>query len=457
MTSGLREAAEIELIGGGSGFPRALQKRLAEAGVQSQIRNAVSGKARAVILLGDVDPSDSLGFHANAIAAARSLAPHYAETGGLLVTVQDTGGRFAPTGPAAWLGGLSSIAKTAAKEWPSATIRAIDLAITEFGPDRAAAELVDELMTGGDAPMVGLSPSGRVIQTGVAWSPTPTSPSGDLHAEDVFIVTGGGRGVTADCVVALAARTQARFALMGRTPLVDWPADITPGLDEFALRGALARQAGVGAKPKEIAKRAKAIAASDEVRRTLAALEAHGAPGIYITADAADAGSVAKTVEQTERAFGQVTGLVHGAGLLADKRLADKTPDQVARVFAPKVAGLKTLLDALDPDRLKRIALFSSAAARYGNIGQADYAAANEVLNRVAWSLKQANPACGTVSINWGPWDGGMVDDTLRASFKAAGIDLIDRQAGADVFADLMALGSDCPVEVCVGSAMPDG
>ena len=143
--------------------------------------------------------------------------------------------------------------------------------------------------------------------------------------------------------------------------------------------------------------------------------------------------------------------------MLADKLIREKTRAQVETVFAPKIAGLEALMSVLDTGQLKTIAFFSSVAARYGNAGQADYAMANEILNRMAHWLKAAHPDAAVTSIGWGPWDGGMVDDSLKAKFAEMGVALIPRDAGARLFADAVLAGGACPVELIVGSEIAHG
>ncbi len=77
---------------------------------------------------------------------------------------------------------------------------------------------------------------------------------------------------------------------------------------------------------------------------------------------------------------------------------------------------------------------------------------ANEILNRMAYWLKAAHPEAAITSLGWGPWDGGMVDDTLRAKFAEMGVPLIPREAGARLFADALLSGKACPVELVVGA-----
>ena len=45
-----------------------------------------------------------------------------------------------------------------------------------------------------------------------------------IGKDDVVVVSGGGRGVTASCVIEWAKDTSARFLLLGRSELVDEPA-----------------------------------------------------------------------------------------------------------------------------------------------------------------------------------------------------------------------------------------
>src|SRR5690606_29052321 len=125
---------------------------------------------------------------------------------------------------------------------------------------------------------------------------------------------------------------------------------------------------------------------------------------------------------------------VHGAGVLADRRLEDKRPEDFERVFATKVDGLDALLEATAGDPLDTILLFSSVAGRFGNAGQSDYAMANSVLDAIAAREAAARPAARVRSLAWGPWAGGMVTPELAALFESRGIGLIDLERGADAF-----------------------
>src|SRR5690606_6493969 len=127
--------------------------------------------------------------------------------------------------------------------------------------------------------------------------------------------------------------------------------------------------------------------------------------------------------------------LVHGAGVLADKRIAELSDDAFERVFATKIDGLRALLDATASDPLRVLCLFSSVSARCGNNGQAAYAMANEVLNKVAQAQALARPQALVRALDWGPWEGGMVSPQLREHFFRLGVPMIPLEVGAKMFA----------------------
>ncbi|MFN4102375.1 MAG: SDR family NAD(P)-dependent oxidoreductase, partial [Pararhodobacter sp.] len=147
--------------------------------------------------------------------------------------------------------------------------------------------------------------------------------------------------------------------------------------------------------------------------------------------DTADAASVSTALATIHQRFGRVTGLVHGAGVIADRLVDEKTEAELARVFAPKAEGLFHLLSSLDRSRLAHVGLFSSASAFFGNRGQADYAMANAILANAGSALAAELPGAQVKVFDWGPWEGGMVDATLAGHFKAQGVPLIPLADGA--------------------------
>jgi NAD(P)-dependent dehydrogenase (short-subunit alcohol dehydrogenase family) len=272
----------------------------------------------------------------------------------------------------------------------------------------------------------------------------------------VFLVSGGARGITARCVVGMAARFGCRFILLGRTtlePVPDWAA---PALDDAELKQRIASEiAGRSERPTPIAiqREFNAIRARQEIEATLRGIAEAGGRAEYICANVADQAALQAALTPAVARLGPVVGIVHGAGALADKRIEQKTAADFDTVVAPKIGGLHSLLACVPPDRLRHLVLFSSAAGFFGNIGQTDYAIANEMLNKAAYQLQREHPACRVVALNWGPWDAGMVTPALKALFTQRKIEVIPVDGGVQVL--VAALATDRPaVQLVVGSPM---
>jgi NAD(P)-dependent dehydrogenase (short-subunit alcohol dehydrogenase family) len=229
---------------------------------------------------------------------------------------------------------------------------------------------------------------------------------------------------------------------------------MTPLTDESAIKRAILEHATEKLHPKEIEERYRAAIAGRELTTTLAAIAATGGSAIYRAVDIRVSQAVSSILDAIRREHGPIRGIVHGAGVLADRLIVDKTGEQFAQVYGTKVAGLRTLLAATCGDDLRFIALFGSTTGRFGRSGQVDYAVANEVLNKLAQSEARRRPACRCVCLNWGPWDGGMVTPALKKVFSNEGIGLIPLPAGGELLAREIA-ATDTPVEVVVlaGSA----
>ena len=84
--------------------------------------------------------------------------------------------------------------------------------------------------------------------------------------------------------------------------------------------------------------------------------------------------------------------------------------------------------------------------------GQADYAGANDVLNRLAWWMRAAWPSVRVVSVNWGPWSGtGMATPATQSALRQLGILPIAPEAGCAFLMEELARGSRADLEVIAG------
>jgi acyl transferase domain-containing protein/NADP-dependent 3-hydroxy acid dehydrogenase YdfG/acyl carrier protein len=327
-------------------------------------------------------------------------------------------------------GGLAGLVKTARHEWPEVACKVIDLS-PEVSVAQGAAAVVEEALLFGPTE-VGVSATHRCSLDLAVAARRPAGQLIKLGRKDVILVTGGARGVTAEVAVSLAETYGATLVLTGRTPLPgpepEWAVGLT---EESELKRAIAAFAGAEGGPRAVGEFYAKLTAAREVRETLHRVAQTGAKVAYHPVNVTDAAAVAGLVERVRAEFGPVSVVVHGAGVLADKRIDDLAPEQFDRVYATKVDGLRNVLAAVGSDDLKALVLFSSTTARLGRVGQAAYAVANEVLNKTAQVEARRRPNCRVVAINWGPWEGGMVTPGLRKVFESEGVGLIPLLEGA--------------------------
>jgi acyl transferase domain-containing protein len=448
-------AGPLAVTDDGAGIAPLLVAQLARNGIRAEVVPHVPPDAFGVIALDGLRPvasvDEALEVERGVFRAAREVAARMHAAGGVFVTVQDTGGDFglsgyrsglgaAGTDPVrAWLGGLAALARTAAKEWPRASVKAIDC-VTTGRPQAAVADaIVAELLTGGATVDAGLRADGTRITLELAAAPVGQGPP-KIGPHSVIVATGGGRGVTAAGLRLLARQHQPRLVLLGRTSLDSEPDGLCAAKNRTELIQLLARrQPGT---PAEIAAAAHRVLAIREIRETLSAIEQSGAQVRYYAVDVTNPAALGEALAAVRSDWGPITGIVHGAGVLADALIAAKTDDQFNRVFDAKVEGLRSLLAATADDPLEVLCAFSSVAAQFGNHGQCDYAMANEVLNQVLSAEQARRVGCAVRAIGWGPWQGGMVTSELAGRFRDLGVALIDLDAGASAFA--AELGSAC-------------
>jgi len=171
------------------------------------------------------------------------------------------------------------------------------------------------------------------------------------------------------------------------------------------------------------------------------ALSDHGGRLLYRKLDLARLEEVEALMVQVYGEFGGLNGVIHSAGMIRDGLIIHKAPEEFAQVLEPKVAGTVHLDLATRDMPLDFLVLFSSLASAMGNVGQADYAAANGFMDQFAAyrnGLVQAGHRHGkTLSINWPLWqEGGMQldEDTLQLLTRTSGMLPLPTTSGMAAF-----------------------
>ena len=375
------------------------------------------------------------------------------EGGALFATIARLDGAFGLLGESSdpLEGALAGLAKTVAHEWPEVRCRAIDVSQNWADAESITSTIVREL--GAEGPFeVGLDGH---VRRGLKLLSAPAAEGEPcLTKDDVVIISGGARGVTAEVALALAESIQPTLVLLGRSKLPGPEPDYLTGVEsETEIKQALLDNAFNGQKkpsPIELQAAYHEQQASREITNNLARMRDAGARVFYHSVDVRDLEAVQSICDEIRAQVGPIRGLIHGAGVIEDRLIDDKSSTQFDAVFDTKVVGLRALLKAMSADDLKCLVLFSSVSGRFGRQGQVDYAMANEVLNKTAQWQAVRRLDCRVVSINWGPWEGGMVDPILAREFDRLGVELIPLRSGARSLVAELRRGNSA-VEVVIG------
>jgi NAD(P)-dependent dehydrogenase (short-subunit alcohol dehydrogenase family) len=349
-------------------------------------------------------------------------------------------------------GALVGLLKCAAREWPGVSVRALDLPLAVYNaPSAGWLTAILETAAGPGPVELGLPKSDRAFRLALRPYHPAESPEPLLAPGDTVVATGGGRGVTAAALLALARLYRPRLVILGRTPLPppepEWLSRLS---GEREIMEALFGLSGRSGGPRELEARARLILSSRELSRNLRALEEAGARVEYVSGDFTSPALIEDTARRIRSRFGPIRGFIHGAGVLADHPIMGKDRSDFDRVYATKTLLASLLLEAFQPEPLRLVAFFSSTTARFGRQGQGDYAAGNEVLNKTAWEMATLHPDCRVLALNWGPWAGGMVDEALAGQFRSQGLGLIGLEEGAETFLRLIRTPAGGPAEVVV-------
>ncbi len=296
-------------------------------------------------------------------------------------------------------GGAAGLARTLHLEAPEVTTCVVDVPADH---PEGAAWVLAEARTAVGYSEAHYDASGRRREPVLRLLPLPdTSADVPLGPDDLLLVTGGGKGIAAECALALARRTGVRLTLLGRS------------------------------RP----------AADPELAANLDRIRAAGVDFRYVSADVSEAEAVRAAVRQVESTLGPVTAILHGAGTNVPQLLGALDEGAFRRTLLPKVQGARNLLAAVDPDRLRLFVAFGSVIARTGMPGEADYAVANEWLARLAERWQAEHPGCRCLVVEWSVWSGvGMGQRLGRVEALARqGITPISPDEGIATLCRLMA------------------
>ncbi len=299
-------------------------------------------------------------------------------------------------------------ASTLHLERPDLKVRIIDLP-REVKPGVVVERLIDDisrpdsfLAVGYDRELTRRIPRPRIQDRTVYENRNITWSS-----DDVFLVTGGAKGITAECALGLARVTGVKMALVGSSP---HPQDNPMGNS------------------------------SPEISRILRRFRDEELTCQYYQCNVADAQAVTKLVEQVEKDLGNITGVVHGAAVNKARRVENCSLAEAEAEIAPKVLGALNLCQELENKPPKMFAGISSIGAVIGLPGNSWYSFSNEVLDLILRRFSQKHPETSVISTAYSVWAEvgmGARMGTVR-NLGRMGIKAIPKNEGVNRFVQLM-------------------
>ena len=347
--------------------------------------------------------------------------------------------------------GYAGLFKSLDKEYENTKCRIISLKEKLSAADIAAITLNEILNPDQPAEVVYQGNVRHTIELVPSELSTGDAPV-ELGKDAVVLVLGGGQGITSNLVMHLAKDYPCRYILVGRSsdPRANGQEQFSSLKTKDEIRDYLIRQ-GELRKPADIERETNRIDKANQILETISSLQKSGSAVSYVSLDLRDEEELSRLITGIYEEYGRLDGVIHGAGLLEDKLFHAKSVESFQRVFDTKVTPLRVLAEQLRPETQFMI-FFSSIASVYGNRGQTDYAAANSVMDRYAWALKEKISG-KVMAINWGPWKGaGMVSATLEKEYERRGIALIPLQEGMEKFVDELKYGKESQVLIMAGN-----
>jgi acyl transferase domain-containing protein/NAD(P)-dependent dehydrogenase (short-subunit alcohol dehydrogenase family)/acyl-CoA thioesterase FadM len=261
-----------------------------------------------------------------------------------------------------------------------------------------------------------------------------------LGPSSVVLLTGGARGVTAVMAEALLTRHGCRAVLLGRSSI---ETNETRDEQTFYAEERLKRP---GIKMLDLKREWERAESAREARETFDRLAAiarsRGGECLYRAVDLRDARQVDQLMQEVARLWGRLDLIVHGAGVQYSRKLHKRSPEELRATVETKVHGWLKLRESSKRvfERSVPIHALSSAFSFYGNDGQADYGAANEVLDRLTAALRAQELDVPHTSLGWLAWN--RIGMTKKSEFETLGgsrqLRGVNADEGGQLFLDLL-------------------
>ena len=344
------------------------------------------------------------------------------------------------------LGGpVVGFTKSYKKERPDSLVKAVDVAVSRQ-TTAIANQLIEETLFDPGCVEIGRVGDQRF---GVAFveRPLPARTPDDGNAvadggmelgpDSVLVVTGAAGSIVSAITADLAAASGGTFHLLDLTPTPDRDdADLVAfAQDRNGLKTTIAtrmKAAGEHATPVAIERELSRIERLNAALTAIQAVEAAGGTAHYHSVDLTDAEAVARVIDDVRERNGRIDVLLHAAGLEISRNLPDKEPREYDLVFDVKSDGWFNVFRAAHDMPIAATVVFSSVAGRFGNQGQTDYSAANDLLCKITSNMRRNRPETRALALDWTAWGGiGMATrGSIPKIMEMAGVQMLPPEAG---------------------------
>jgi short-subunit dehydrogenase len=355
-----------------------------------------------------------------------------------------------------YVSALSGMLKSITSEFPSVKPTVVDISDSVLLSDSTQSYLDFILSLDEPEKEYSINEEGLHVHTMIPCQPSSTTLEGALlpvSYPSCILAIGGARGIAVPVLEQLGSRN-ASLVVTGRSD-INLPQWYSPGSTLPQIRSELIkmhRDSSETFTPASIEKEVRRISSSVEAISTLDRLSDLYASVVYIKVDLLDSNSHASVISELNAKGLRVDTIINVAGIIEDSLVSKKKPDSFNRVLSTKMNSLKLAFQVLEEHPVTNVVNYASIAGKTGNYGQADYSAANELLNAGSWLSALLHPGLKVTSFNWGPWaSSGMATQEVNDAFAERGIIPIPLQVGAQSVVSILTNQSELPHEVTSG------
>jgi len=354
-----------------------------------------------------------------------------------------------------YISALSGMLKSISSEYQSCLATIVDVDSKLFETDKTSIFLRHILSLKEPAQEYSIDQLGLQVHTLIPFAPTQSSNDQLVCSfrPNCLLSIGGARGIAVSALEKLGSK-QTCLIIAGRSDLF-LPEWYDSSLSTSELRSRLIqiyRAAQKTFTPALIEKELRKVLSSAEAISSIDRLSKIYSSVKYVQVDLFNPNSQDIILNFLNQHELQVDSILNVAGVIDDSLVSNKTQDSFERVMLIKLNSLKLTFKLIESYRVSTVVNFASIAGKTGNLGQSDYASANELINAGSWLASSVHPEVKIYSINWGPWASvGMATKEVNEAFAARGIIPIPLDEGAKTIASLFTHDLSLPIEVTTG------